>query len=434
MAVACRVDIGLAYPIGRMPPMFRTFFAWMFALLLPAACPAAEYEISVPLQGGRLSIAQMQDGLAEALHIPPAAIACLPNMDAGLDLRGINGWLFLRALNSAMGDGFQADVTDQNLSIRFDLDKLPQDWDQTCDALVRFTDVAAPEAVARQNRRFGLHLPRVVDPHQPLVILVHGLDGDASCCGDLAELLKSNGFQTAIFAYPSERPLGQGAELFARHMRLLHERFPRLQIDLVTESMGGLLARQYVEGSEYAGGVDHFLLIAPPNAGSTWTPLSFVLKLAVNASEWRHDPEWSPAWMITEGICQASADLRPESKFLAELNTNPLRSGVRYTIIAGDRPAGYRIAAELLDWSGNLIGDHVAGCWGIRQVKSAIHDRSLQLLRETGDADGPVSLGSTRLAGVKDFVVVPADHVALYQSIDGHPPAAWPIIQDRLTR
>ncbi|HEX4055675.1 MAG TPA: hypothetical protein VHX86_15530 [Tepidisphaeraceae bacterium] len=414
--------------------MRAVVFAWIFGLLLPAVCPAAEHEISIPLQDGRLSITQLQHVLEEDLGVPPAVVPDFFSLDVELDLRSINGWLMVRGLNGAMGDGFHAAVSDKNLLIQFDPDKWPRNWNQSCDALGRFTEIAAPQAVARQNRTFGLHLPRVVDPHQPLVILIHGLDGDCACCNDLAKLLRSDHFQTAMFAYPAEKPLAEETEMLTRNMRFLHEQFPSMRVDLVTESMGGLIARKYVEGSKYAGGVDHFIMIAPPNAGSTWTPYALLLKVAVNASDWWHDPRWSPAWMITEGICQSASDLRPDSEFLAELNSHPRRPGVRYTIVAGDRPVGYRFAAEALEWSGHLIGDRMARWQGVRQIKSAMDNESNRLFRSRGDNDGPVRLNSARLAGVTDYVAVPADHVALYESIDGQSPAAWPTIQNRLTQ
>jgi hypothetical protein len=395
----------------------------LLALFLPGACVAAESRISLPLRDGCLSLAQIQE-----------AIGLAPTWDVGIDLRSINDSTLMRGLNSALGDGFNAIVTGQALVIRFDADKLPGDWDQSCDALGRFTDVAAPDAVARQNLRLGMHLPPVVDPHRPLVILVHGLDGDRGCCADLANLLNRSGFQTAYFAYRAERPLDESSALFSREMRLLGERYPSMQIDLVTESMGGLVARKYVEGPEYAGGVDHFIMIAPPNGGSTWTPYAFLLKLTVNTWKWQHDPDWSLAWIVTEGICQSAEDLRPDSKFLTDLNSQPRRSRVRYTIVAGERPVEYRIAAEMLNWSAEIIGGRVGNWWGFQQIKAAAGDESRQLLSEVGDDDGPVSLASTRLSGVSDFSVLPADHVALYESIDGESPAAWPVVRDRLSK
>ena len=53
---------------------------------------------------------------------------------------------------------------------------------------------------------------------------------------------------------------------------------------------------------------------------------------------------------------------------------------------------------------------------------------------QTGPTDGPVSLKSARLKGVSDFVVLPADHAALYLPIDQKTPASWDVIRSRLSR
>ncbi|HEY1922391.1 MAG TPA: hypothetical protein VGG44_06470 [Tepidisphaeraceae bacterium] len=403
--------------------MIRVGLIFLIGLFLPGFCAAGEERVSLPLRDGRLSVAQIQE-----------AIGLEPTWDVGVDLRGINGCTLMRAVNSALGDGFNAAVTGDSLAVRFDAGKLPGDWDQACDALERFAGVEEPDAVARQKARLGLHLPNAVDSHRSLVVLVNGLDGDRGCCSDLAELLNRAGFQTAYFGYRTERPLEESSAVFSREMRLLGERYPTMRIDLVTESMGGLIARKYVEGPEYAGGVDRFILIAPPNGGSTWTPWAFVLKLKVNAWKWGHDPDWSPVWMITEGICQSARELKPDSEFLDELNSQPRRDRVRYTIVAGDRPVKYRMAAEMLDWPGEILGDQVGDWWGFRQIKNAAGAESRRLLSETGDDDGPVSLDSAGLSGVGDFVVLPADHVSLYESIDGETPAAWPVVLDRVSK
>jgi hypothetical protein len=106
---------------------------------------------------------------------------------------------------------------------------------------------------------------------------------------------------------------------------------------------------------------------------------------------------------------------------------------VRYTIIAGDRPTVYRYEAKILAISGALLGGQISQWWGFRQFEQAIESEQQRLLSRTGASDGPVTLGSATLAGVSDFVAVPADHIALFESIDGRPPAAWPIIHNRLT-
>jgi pimeloyl-ACP methyl ester carboxylesterase len=318
------------------------------------------------------------------------------------------------------------------LTIQFDPELMPDSWNESCDALRRFMRTMAPDATERQERRYGLHLPRVVNRSASLVILIHGLDGDAGCCGDLGGLLRVDGYQTAIFAYPADQPLEESSVFFAREMLALHDVFPSLRVELVSESMGGLIARRYVEGARYAGGVDRLILIATPNEGSSWTSAAVALKVAVNFFKWRNDPDWSPAWMVTEGVCQAAGDLRPKSEFLRELNALPRREGVRYTIIAGDRPVYRRYEANALALADRCIGSSVSDLWGFRQVKRSIELHERRLLEKRGENDGPVSLASARLAGVSDFVTVHVDHIALYQSVGGQPPAAYPVIHDRL--
>jgi hypothetical protein len=408
------------------------FFAGIIALLWPFVALGDIHTTTLPLRDGRVSIGQLLGAIETQARLPGPSIDAISRVGPSVDLQGIGGWIMVRGLNSALGDAFNLNVTQDVLTIRFDPDKLPQDWDQTCDALDRFTQVAAPEATERQVRRFGLHLPSEVDPNRPMVILIHGLDGDAASCRDLERLLHNSGFQTAIFAYPAEQPAARNARMFTEQMNAMHQAFPKVRVDLVTESMGALLARDYVEGCDYAGNVDHLIMIAPPNGGSRWAPYSVVLKLGVNASDWWNDPQWSPVWMITEGIGESISDLRPESKFLSELNSRPRRAAVRYTIIAGDRSPGYRYEANMLAISGSLIPSAARGVWGLRQAEQAIQSQVRQLLSKTGDDDGPVSLASAKLAGVSDFVAVTADHVALYESVDGQLPAAWPTIQDRL--
>jgi len=404
----------------------------LIAMLLPATCLAAQFQISIPLRDGQLSIGELRQTFGRELHLPASVVSGLPDVNISVDLRGIDGWMLVRALNSAMGDGFHFAVQSNELIATIDSQKLPASWNDACDALARFTTVAAPEAVARQNRRMGLHLPQVVDEQRPMVVLIHGLDGDGCSCDDLARLIGASGYQTAMFVYPAERPLVENGQLLAKYMSALRDQFPSLRIDFVTESMGGLIARQYVEGPDYAGGVDRFILIAPPNEGSSWVSGAWILKLIVNAVQWKNDAQWSPAWMITEGINQEVNDLRPQSDFLTQLNSLHRRANVRYTIIAGDRPASYRYEANLLGIAGAVLGGQFSDVWGVSQVHQAIDSERNNLLNRTGRSDGPVELDSAGLTGVKDFVVLPVDHIALFKSVDGNPPAAWPVIRDRL--
>ena len=53
---------------------------------------------------------------------------------------------------------------------------------------------------------------------------------------------------------------------------------------------------------------------------------------------WRNDPDWHLSWAITDGLGEAAAEIKPRSDFLKDLNAQPRREGVRYTIIAGAEP------------------------------------------------------------------------------------------------
>jgi hypothetical protein len=410
------------------------FLLLSLVLMLPGIAQAGDWKLTIPLHDGRLEPLDLRRGLESAFNLSPETLQRIPNVKVRINLRALDGWMFIRATNAALGGSFHLKVADDALVVTANPGHLPHNWQQTCDAVERFTQVAAPDATARQAALFGLHLPQEIDSSRPLVVLIHGFHGDDDSCSDLSRLLDAAGYQTARFGYPTERPLGENAQSLTFAMRSLHRQFPGLRVDLITESMGGLLARRYVEGPDYAGGVDRLILVCPPNQGSSWISAGFVLKVIANAQEWKNDPRWSPSWMITEGIGQEAADLRPNSAFLDALNSQPRRSGVRYTIIAGNEPLQYHLEAQALALCDAALAHWAADCWGMPEARAAIENHEYRLLRRIGGSDGPVQLSSARLPGVDDFNVLPADHVELFKASGGNPPAAWPIIQDRLSR
>jgi pimeloyl-ACP methyl ester carboxylesterase len=306
------------------------------------------------------------------------------------------------------------------------------EWDVAGDALDRWSWQIATQARAEQERRWGLFLPGKIDEGKPLVILVHGMDGDRGSCADLAALLTRDGVQTGFFCYPGDQGLRRSAELLTRNLLAVRETFPQLKVDLVTESMGGLIARDYIEGDRYAGGVDRLIMICPPNGGSKWAALSPISKLAANEWRWQHDPDWNVVWMIGEGLCQAGCDVSPDSRFLGELNEKERRPGVKYTIVAGNEPVGDRVAADLLDAGGSALPVATGEMWPTKEMGELAHGWAAALRWKIGKSDGPVALKSAMLSGVEDVVLLHADHLALYESIDGREPAAWAAVRQRV--
>jgi len=100
------------------------------------------------------------------------------------------------------------------------------------------------------------------DESRALTILVHGLDCNRFNWAPMADYLERNGHQVAYFTYPSDQPLVDSAALFREQMTLLHDAYPNLLINVLTHSMGALVARQYIEGPDYQPGTVERLIIS----------------------------------------------------------------------------------------------------------------------------------------------------------------------------
>ncbi len=393
------------------------------------AC-AEPHEARVALHEGRLNMGELSQALESRLHLPTLDLGT----DASIDLKGLGGSLFIKALNRSLGAGCDIEVEPDAIIVRFDPEKLPTTLPDARRAIRTFTATAAPDATGAQRRGYGLLLPQTVDPGRPLVLLIHGLDCDRGVWGPMAKLLDDQGYQVGYFSYPNDEPISESAALLSRHMHALRQQFPNLRVDVIAHSMGGLVARMYVEGNTYAGGVDRLILLAPPNEGSPWAGYRLLLEAQEHYRLWRYNPQWRWTWMITDGLGAAGDELKPHSTLLRDLDKLPRRAGVRYTIVAGDQSSITRLVADGVEAPAKWTPTAARQWWGIRQCRGALKQLAGAIREEKSDGDGPVPVASTRLAGVSDVVIVPADHVALYCPVDGHPPAAWKTIEARLNQ
>ena len=181
--------------------------------------------------------------------------------------------------------------------------------------------------------------------------------------------------------------------MFADEMKNVRERFPDVALHMLAHSMGGLVARHYVEGDDYAGGVEHLILIGTPNLGiALGDAIASALEVQEHCGLWKHEKDWSPSWMITDGLGEAGRDLKPTSQFLKQLNDRPRRDGVAYTVIAGAQHPIYPMAANALDKSENVIPHRAEKWWGFRQTDRCLHRAAEKLRHKTGKSDGPVSI------------------------------------------
>jgi pimeloyl-ACP methyl ester carboxylesterase len=414
--------------------MWRSLILFITLTLINIAPTfGAARETRIPLRDGKLAVGDVSAELLEELCLPADKLSVVRRL-GNIDLNNLEGALFIKALNCSLGDGCRISVSKDQLIIHVDTEKLPADFDEARVAARTFTAVAAPEATAAQNRLLGLLLPHGLTDEKPLVILMHGLDSNRTHWSALAALLGEQGYQVAYFSYPSDQPLADSAEMFGKEIIALRDQHPNLRINIVAHSMGGVVARAFIEGDSYAGGIDRLIMLGSPNHGSRWSNFRFALELEEHYYLWKNEPTWSPTWIITDGLGEAGRDLHPDSKFLRELNEKPRREDVHYTIIAGDQHPTVRYGADVLAATADRVPESMRNVWGVRHTRNGIDRAGRKLRSTTGNTDGPVSVDSARLAGVEDLVVLHADHTSLYCPTGGRAPAAWETIRDRLAQ
>jgi pimeloyl-ACP methyl ester carboxylesterase len=140
------------------------------------------------------------------------------------------------------------------------------------------------------------------------VVLVHGYGGNRSAFLPLATYLRARGVKRILgFDYRSSN----GIERAARELRdYLRWSVRGGRIDLVCHSLGGLVARVYLEQLGGARRVDRCITLGTPHRGT-------------------YNAYWLPS--------RIGDELRPDSAVMARLAASrPLISGVRFTsIVAG---------------------------------------------------------------------------------------------------
>lgn len=269
------------------------------------------------------------------------------------------------------------------------------------------------------------------DPARPTICLLHGMNSSSGSFVHMLPPLEAAGFGVVTYDFPHNRDLDRSAPDFVRDWQAFRQRTgDRRPWALVTHSMGGLLARYYVEGDAFAGDVSDLVLIAPPNDGSAVARAQTLLQI-IEAAQQGDRRRSRAAIQFRDGLGEAADDLLPGSAFLRALNARPRRAGVGYHILAGDR--GFltpddrkRIEArlKLVSGSGGLLG-------GLGRLAAGDVARQLDELTD-GTGDGAVAVTSTRLEGVTDHEVLHADHVTLIRGPlfypDPGPVACMPLV------
>lgn len=151
--------------------------------------------------------------------------------------------------------------------------------------------------------RLGWELARTEGRQEPPVLLVPGFLGPSPLLYPLAVFLRLHGRQAELLhnfpAFDGVVPL---AERIDAQVAQLRERTGAAKVDLVCHSMGGLSARYYARHLDGAPAIRRLVTIATPHRGTRWA--------------------WCP-------LNQSMRDMKPESRFIAELETETPIPGVQ---------------------------------------------------------------------------------------------------------
>ena len=289
------------------------------------------------------------------------------------------------------------------------------------DWLRRVRDLAREsEREARRRTQYGMHALksyRPNDPGRPTVCLVHGVNSSSVGFVHMIRPIEEAGYGVVVFDYRYNRSLEESCRQFASDWTAFRRKSGETRPwALVTHSMGGFLARDYVEGPSYQGDVSTLIMIAPVNQGSHLAKTQTFLQL-LNGVQAVNGRKTSDALAhLGDGMGEAANDMTPGSFFLTTLNARPRRPGLSYHILAGDvgvipGPTRRQIEAqvEAARSQRGILG-------GLTRI--AVGDDLTDRLDEItdGTGDGCVSVARTRLDGVADPVVIHANHAELIRA------------------
>lgn len=276
-----------------------------------------------------------------------------------------------------------------------------------------------PETMTPPEEVFGLFFRKGEAASQSAVILIHGLDEPGDLWNDLIPLLAEMPIQVIEFRYPNDQAISASADLLAEKWKNLEG---IEEVVVVAHSMGGLVIRDLVtrpgNPRPQFPSIKGVVMVGTPNHGSEWARF----RVWLEAREHFHrlkERQFSLFAALRDGTGEAKIDLRPDSKFLSELNDRDWPENLPLLLIAGDLTEEKGMLGRLFrNWTEDLDAE----------LKKAIEDWMTQNGPLIGD--GVVTVESVSLDGQPAPVVFPASHRGLVMRtpIDPDAPPANPLI------
>jgi pimeloyl-ACP methyl ester carboxylesterase len=389
--------------------------------------------VQLPLNPKReAEMAELVSGLARATGVDIDR----PKGSLKLPMAGLGGPLSKKLLAETLGPGVETGVEGNSLVVRIPASRLgpgaKADWQTRLRGLN--DRIAAEEKRREQYGMSALNSYRPNDPARPTVCLIHGLNSTSSVFQHMIEPIEKAGYGIVVYDFPYNRDLDETTAAFRRDWAEFRKAWGETRPwAIVSHSMGGLLARSYVEDDmAYRGDVASLILIAPVNGGSNLSQAQTLLQMiqglkAINSGA---SSRSGALTHLGDGLGAAADDLAPGSGFLKALNARKRRAGVPYHVLAGSGGFLSMAARRQIDAQLGLTGR--AGLLG-GLTRLAASNLPAQLDEITdGTGDGCVSVASTRLEGVDEPSILPVNHLELIRAPllfpDKGPVACMPIV------
>jgi pimeloyl-ACP methyl ester carboxylesterase len=404
------------------------------------------HSMSLPLVEGRLHLGKLLGQLGEWFELDGQTIEAKLNFQ--IDLDGKIGSEMLQKLQKITHGIVTFDIGNDSLTVTMDRLKLRRNAKRVRTHFRKLIETLFPEAAAEAQARYGIWVytnkervpikPEAARFESYTVVLVHGLDDPGRIWLTLRPKLIEAGYTVAQFEYPNDQPLDDSAKLMVEELEKL-KRLGVHRVTIVAHSMGGLISRHALTDPRWYAGrgkghpaypdVDRLVMTGTPQQGSELARLRL-------AAEVRDQIERTLSGNgllfggIFDGAGEAMIDLLPRSRFLTTLNARPKPSGVKMTIIAGRASP---VTKQRLQETQEKLQEKFPGPFDepLDKVISVMRT----LIADVGD--GAVSLASTKLEGVDDYIAVNGNHMTMLRNLipsSKNTPPAVPLILERLAQ
>jgi pimeloyl-ACP methyl ester carboxylesterase len=138
-----------------------------------------------------------------------------------------------------------------------------------------FQERVAPSTVSGGDAAQRAPRITIAGPDQPPVLLLHGFVDNRSVFAPLQRSLREHGWThvQALNYSPLTCDIRTAAALLSRHVERICEESGHHQVDIVGHSLGGLIARYYVQRLSNDAQVRTLVTLGTPHSGTTAGPL-----------------------------------------------------------------------------------------------------------------------------------------------------------------